>query len=106
MLTEKEIRDKLFEQYPTMFRQSMSAKNYNRAKSIVDTVRKVALFIQLPEEDMDKLFGVREEKGAVVQIGLYPEELILQCEDKVRRMKYRENKEMMELIRKRNKKDA
>lgn len=106
MLTEKEIRDKLFCEYPAMFRQSMYAKNYHRAKNIVDTVRKVALFIQLPDADLDKLFGVREEKGTVVLVGLYPETQILKCEDEVRKLLYQENKEMMELIRKRNKKDV
>lgn len=104
MLTEKEIRDKLFEEYPTMFRQSMIAKNYYRARNIVDTARKVALFMQFPEKDMDELFGIRGDRGEIIQRGRFPEEKIIQCENEVRKMQYKQNREMMEQIREKYKK--
>lgn len=106
MLTEEEIRERLFDQYPAMFRQSIYAHNYTRAKSIVDTARKVALFIQLPEKELDELFGIRGDRGVVLQEGLFPEELVLKCDNEVRKLQYEENRKMMELIRERNKKDA
>lgn len=106
MLTEEEIREQLFDQYPVMFRQSIYAHNYTRARNIVDTARKVALFIQLPEKDLDELFGIRGDRGVVLQEGLFPEELVLKCDNEVRKLQYEENRKMMELIRERNKKDA
>lgn len=102
MLSEAEIREKLFDQYPIMFRQSMAAHHYTRAKNIVDTARKVALFIQLPEKDLDKLFGIRGDRGVILREGLFPEEQVLKCDNEVRRLQYEENRKMMELIRKRN----
>lgn len=104
MLTEKEIRDKLFEEYPVMFRQSMSAKNWYRARNVVDTARKVALFLQFPEKDMDELFGIRGDRGEIIQRGRFPEEEIIRCEDEVRKMQYKKNREMMEQIREKYKK--
>ena len=106
MLTEKEIRDKLFEDYPVMFRQSMSAKNWFRARNVVDTARKVALFLQFPEEDLDELFGLRGDRGEMIKQGRFPEEEIIRCDDEVRKIQYKENREMMQSIRQKYKKDA
>lgn len=106
MLTEKEIRDKLFEDYPKMFRQSMSAKNWFRARNVVDTARKVALFLQLPEKDLDELFGIRGDRGEIIQQGRFKEEDIIRCDDEVRKHQYKENQEMMRVIREKYKKDA
>lgn len=107
MLTEKEIKNKLFEDYPRMFQQSMSAKNWFRAKNIVDTARKVALFLQFPEEDLDVLFGIRGEQGEIIQQGRFPEDEIIRCDDEVRKHQYKENREMMNRIREKYKrKDA
>lgn len=106
MLTEKEIRDKLFEEYPVMFRQSMSAKNWFRARNVVDTARKVALFLQFPEKDLDELFGIRGDRGEIIQRGRFPEEEIIRCDGEVRKLQYKENREMMQRIREKYKKDA
>mgnify|MGYP003213097891 CR=1 FL=1 len=104
MLTEKEIRDKLFEEYPVMFRQSISAKNWYRARNVVDTARKVALFLQFPEKDLDELFGIRGDRGEIIQQGRFPE--IIRCDSEVRKLQYKENREMMQRIREKYKKDA
>lgn len=104
MITEEELREKLFEQYPIMFRQSMIAKNYYRARNIVDTARKVALFMQITEKDMDELFGIRGDRGEIIQRGRFPEEEIIRCENEVRKMQYKQNRKMMEQIREKYKK--
>ncbi len=98
MLTEKEIKNKLFEDYPRMFQQSMEGKNWFRAKNIVDTARSVALFLQFPEEDLDVLFGIRGERGEIIQRGRFPEDEIIRCDDEVRKCRYKENREMMKRI--------
>ena len=107
MLTEKEIRDKLFEDYPIMFRQSVSAKNWSRARNVVDTARKVALFLQFSEKDMDELFGIRGERWENIQRGRFPEDEIIRCDDEVRKHQYKENREMMDRLREKyEKRDA
>ena len=56
MLTQQEILrklDDLAEQFDIYFKN----KQYGRAKSLYDTARNVAVFVQLQEDDMIKLFG-------------------------------------------------
>ena len=55
MLTQEEIRDKLY-QSAQQFRDAYMAKQYARAKNIYDTAERVALFVDLPMEDRRKLF--------------------------------------------------
>ena len=55
MLTQEEIRDKLY-QSAQQFRDTYMAKQYARAKNIYDTAERVALFVDLPMDDRRKLF--------------------------------------------------
>ena len=60
MLTQEEIRDKLY-QSAQQFRDAYMAKQYARAKNIYDTAERVALFVNLPMEDRRKLFMSQTE---------------------------------------------
>ena len=53
---------------------------------------------------MDELFGIRGDRGEIIQRGRFPEEEIIRCEDEVRKMQYKKNREMMEQIREKYKK--
>lgn len=55
MLTQKEIRDKLY-QSADQFEDAYRNKQYARAKNIYDTAERVALFVNLELEDRKKLF--------------------------------------------------
>lgn len=59
MLSEKEIRDKLYDQ-PAMFRHHMSRKNYLNAALCADWAQMTAHFIGLDEKSRTELFGDRQ----------------------------------------------
>jgi len=72
MLTREEMRDKLFE-LPALFKHFYSAKDWPRAKHAYDTAVTVAVFAEMDEEDMIKLFGSRPYVNGEVTSGLFNE---------------------------------
>lgn len=75
MLTEKEAKKKLFE-CAKDFCVMMRKRRYNQAKYCYDTALKVAVFLELPQNEMEKLFGINGEKGTVIMKGEFPQELV------------------------------
>lgn len=61
MLTEREVRDKLYE-YAAQFDLSYLNKEWSRAKLLYFRAQTVATFLELPEDDLAKLFGNRAYK--------------------------------------------
>ncbi|WP_202192983.1 hypothetical protein [Roseburia faecis] len=55
MLTAEQIRDKLYAS-AQQFEEAYMRKQYAKAKNIYDTAERVALFVDLPQEDRKKLF--------------------------------------------------
>lgn len=55
MLTAEQIRDKLYAS-AGQFEEAYMRKQYAKAKNIYDTAERVALFVDLPQEDRKKLF--------------------------------------------------
>lgn len=85
MLTQEEIRDKLY-QSAQQFRDAYMAKQYARAKNIYDTAERVALFVNLPMEDRRKLFMSQTEsdnKDAKPEWGAFDQDWVrdayMQC---------------------------
>ena len=63
MLTQEEIRDKLYES-AEQFEDAYYARQYARAKNIYDTAEKVALFVELEPKDRNKLFMNQADEDA------------------------------------------
>lgn len=55
MLTAEQIREKLYAS-AQQFDEAYMRKQYAKAKNIYDTAERVALFVDLPQEDRKKLF--------------------------------------------------
>lgn len=55
MLTAEQIREKLYAS-AQQFDVAYAKKQYAKAKNIYDTAERVALFVDLPQEDRKKLF--------------------------------------------------
>ena len=73
MLTAEQIREKLYESAKE-FESAYMEKKYAKAKNIYDTAERVALFIDLPQEDRKKLFMNQsddEDKNAVPVWGVF-----------------------------------
>lgn len=77
MLTEQQIRDKLFD-LPISFAVHYKNKDYGKAKHCYDIARMVAAFVELPEADCIALFGNRSYKEDREELtdGLFPEEQV------------------------------
>lgn len=74
MLTERQIRNKLYE-YADQFRGAYMRKEWARAKSLYVTAQRIAVFLELPEQDLSELFGNRAYKDDREELtdGLFPE---------------------------------
>ena len=74
MLTERQIRNKLYE-YADQFRGAYLRKEWARAKSLYVTAQRIAVFLELPEQDLSELFGNRAYKDDREDLvdGLFPE---------------------------------
>lgn len=74
MLTERQIRNKLYE-YADQFRGAYMRKEWARAKSLYFTAQRIAVFLELPEQDLAELFGNRPYKDDREELvdGLFPE---------------------------------
>lgn len=81
MLTEKEIIGKLYEA-AEQFRMHMEARRYPQAKHCYETAVNVAVFVGLDEAESQKLFGIRGEKGVIIQDGKFGIERVLRMYEK------------------------
>lgn len=61
---------------PGQFREQYYAKEWPAAKNTYDTAVKVALFMELPEEERNRLFGSRQGYPEKVIEGLFPEAMV------------------------------
>lgn len=61
---------------PERFREQYQNKEWAAAKNTYDTAVKVALFMELPESERNKLFGSRQEYPDHVAAGLFPEWMV------------------------------
>lgn len=75
MLDQKRIMDKLFE-LPDLFKIHMRNKAYSQAKACYDRARTVAVFLELDEEDMNRLFGKRGDRCVYIVEGLFNEDQV------------------------------
>ena len=69
------LKVKLYRQ-PEIFRDQYYRKEWAAAKNTYDTAVKVALFMELPEEERNKLFGSRQGYPEHVIEGLFPEAMV------------------------------
>lgn len=74
MLTERQIKDKLYE-YAGQFRGACMRKEWFRAKLLYFTAQRVATFLEFPEQELAELFGNRPYKDDREELedGLFPE---------------------------------
>lgn len=77
MLTEREIRDKLYE-YAEQFNLSYLNKEWARAKLLYFRAQTVAVFLELQEKELTELFGNRayKEDWEPLDSGLFQEDRV------------------------------
>lgn len=61
---------------PERFREQYHNREWAAAKNTYDTAVKVAMFMELPREERDKLFGSRQGYPEYVIEGLFPEYMV------------------------------
>lgn len=61
---------------PERFREQYNNKEWAAAKYTYDTAVRVALFMELPEKERNRLFGDRQEYPEHVIEGLFPEWMV------------------------------
>lgn len=84
MLSQKEIRDRLFE-YAGVFRNHMANRRYEEARYCYDTALNVSTFICLDPKDQEELFGIRGERGEIVKQGAFPDSMVIWCYEKTKK---------------------
>lgn len=74
MLTEQEVKDKLYN-YADQFQIRCQRKEWAAAKMLYFQAQTVAIFLQLTEAELSKLFGNRayKEDWEPLRDGLFPE---------------------------------
>lgn len=74
MLTEKQIKDKLYN-YADQFQIRCQRKEWAAAKMLYFQAQTVAVFLQLTEAELSRLFGNRayKEEWEPLRDGLFPE---------------------------------
>lgn len=80
MLTEKELVKKLHSEAAD-FRALVKQRQYVQAMRRYKTALGVAVFVELPREELDRLFGIRGEKGVIIQKGAFPEEMVIKASE-------------------------
>ena len=77
MLTERQIRNKLYE-YAEMFSGAYMRKEWARAKLLYFTAQRVATFLEMSEQELAELFGNRPYKDDREDFvdGLFQEERV------------------------------
>lgn len=75
LLTERQMRNKLYE-YAEMFSGAYMRKEWARAKLLYFTAQKVAVFMEMSEQELAELFGNRpyKEDWEELNPGLFPED--------------------------------
>lgn len=81
-MTEAEVIRKLYE-LSDNFKNHMRNRQYASACYCYKMALHVARFHGLQQKEMDKLFGVRGEKGVILQKGAFPEELVMEAQKQV-----------------------
>lgn len=81
MLTEREIVKKLYET-AEQFRSHMKAHRYQQAKHCYETAVNVSVFVELDEKESQRLFGVQEERGVIIQDGKFGIEEVIRMYEK------------------------
>lgn len=74
MLSEREVIDKLHE-YAEQFKLAYCNKEWGRAKLLYFTAQRVAVFLEMSEQELAELFGNRpyKEDWEELNPGLFPE---------------------------------
>lgn len=77
MLNERQVKNKLYE-FAERFTQLCRNKEWAAAKFTYFRAQTVAVFLELPEEDMIELFGNRAYKNDREELkdGLFPEAMV------------------------------
>lgn len=81
MLTAEQIRDKIYA-LADAFEEHYAAKEYAQAKYAYDTASTMAVFMELPQEDMYELFmnhNPSEDKDAEPIWGLFNKDKVHEC---------------------------
>lgn len=61
------------------FRQLVKKKNFKMAKQIYDRTVSEAVRNGLEEKYMVELFGQRGNRGVIIKVGEFPEEMVQKC---------------------------
>lgn len=80
-MTEEQMKKKLWDM-ADLFKHYMRKKMYAMAKFEYEKARSVAIFMELPEEEMDELFGERGNTGEIIKKGLFAEEEVIRAYEK------------------------
>ena len=80
MLTEKETIKKLHDE-AAEFRALMKQRQWGQANYRYIRAMNVATFMELSREELDRLFGIRGEKGVIIREGAFPEHLVLKASE-------------------------
>lgn len=72
MLNSEEIIKGL-QELAGLFNHSVQEKDWKKAKYIYDKTRNIAVFVQIPEENMLELFGSRQDEDNII-IGMFQEQ--------------------------------
>lgn len=75
MLDEMAIRQKLYD-LAAVFKVHMKAKRYKQAKYCYDSARTVVVFNGMGDEVSSELFGLRGDRGTIIQEGMFQEMLV------------------------------
>ena len=82
MLTENQLKVKLHNSSEE-FKELMLRKRYAAALICHDKALATARYMELDQNFLDELFGVRGEKGTYIIEGKFPEPLVLEAEKMV-----------------------
>lgn len=83
MLTAEQIREKIFSRAED-FREYVHQKNWSSAKYAYSSASTMAVFMELGEDDMSRLFGnraYREDDRDPVEAGLFDEDSVIRAYD-------------------------
>ena len=75
MLDEWRIKQKLYD-LAAVFNVHMKSRRFKQARYCYDMARTVVTFNEMGEEVSNELFGVRGEKGTIIQEGMFQEMMV------------------------------
>ena len=82
MLTENQLKVKLHNSSEE-FKELMLRKRYAAALICHDKALATARYMELDQNTLEELFGVRGEKGSYIVEGKFPEQLVMEAEKMV-----------------------